>query len=127
MPVAQSKNNTKSLPRKERERLARRLEIVRAARSVFAEKGFEKATLEEIAERAEFGKGGPFLFGAFSIADAFFAPVVSRFVTYGIAAAGPVRDYMDAVLALPAMQEWMREARAEATFVEADEPYRKHR
>ncbi|CAB3853624.1 glutathione S-transferase family protein [Achromobacter ruhlandii] len=77
--------------------------------------------------RAEFGQGGPFLFGAFSIADAFFAPVVSRFVTYGIAAAGPVRDYMDAVLALPAMQEWMRDARAEATFVEADEPYRKHR
>ena len=77
--------------------------------------------------RAEFGQGGPFLFGAFSIADAFFAPIVSRFVTYGIAAAGPVRDYMDAVLALPAMQEWMRDARAEATFVEADEPYRKHR
>ena len=51
------KENTKSLPRKERERQARRLEIVRAARSVFAEKGFDKATLEEIAERAEFGKG----------------------------------------------------------------------
>lgn len=77
--------------------------------------------------RAEFGQGGPFLFGGFSIADAFFAPVVSRFVTYGVAAAGPVRDYMDAVLALPAMQEWMRDARAEATFVAADEPYRKHR
>ena len=77
--------------------------------------------------RAEFGQGGPFLFGAFSIADAFFAPVVSRFTTYGIAAAGPVRDYMDAVLALPAMQEWMRDARAEATFVPEDEPYRKHR
>ncbi|WP_313623752.1 glutathione S-transferase family protein [Achromobacter sp.] len=77
--------------------------------------------------RAQFGQGGPFLFGAFSIADAFFAPVVSRFVTYGIAATGPARDYMDAVLALPAMQEWMREARAEATFVAADEPYRTHR
>ncbi|MCS3507957.1 glutathione S-transferase family protein [Achromobacter sp. JUb104] len=77
--------------------------------------------------RAEFGQGGPFLFGAFSIADAFFAPVVSRFTTYGIAAAGAVRDYMDAVLALPAMQDWMRDARAEATFVPEDEPYRKHR
>lgn len=77
--------------------------------------------------RAEFGQGGPFLFGGFSIADAFFAPIVSRFTTYGITAAGPVRDYMDAVLALPAMQEWMRDARAEATFVAADEPYRKHR
>ncbi len=77
--------------------------------------------------RAEFGQGGPFLFGAFSIADAFFAPVVSRFNTYGIAAAGSVRDYMDAVLALPAMQEWTRDALAEATFVPEDEPYRKHR
>ncbi len=77
--------------------------------------------------RAEFGQGGAFLFGEFSIADAFFAPVVSRFNTYGIAAAGPVRDYMDAVLALPAMQEWTRDALAEATFVPEDEPYRKHR
>ncbi|QCS63207.1 glutathione S-transferase family protein [Achromobacter denitrificans] len=77
--------------------------------------------------RAEFGQGGPFLFGEFTIADAFFAPVVSRFTTYGIAAAGPVRDYMDAVLALPAMQEWTRDALAEATFVVEDEPYRKQR
>ncbi len=77
--------------------------------------------------RVEFGQGGPFLFGQFSIADAFFAPVVSRFTTYGIEAAGPVRDYMDAVLALPAMQEWIRDALAEATFVPEDEPYRKHR
>ncbi|HEY0293919.1 MAG TPA: glutathione S-transferase family protein [Bordetella sp.] len=77
--------------------------------------------------RAEFGRGGPFLFGQFSITDAFYAPVVSRFVTYGIAAAGPVHDYMDAILALPAMQEWTREARAEAIFVPDDEPYRTHR
>ncbi|MFQ5865225.1 MAG: TetR/AcrR family transcriptional regulator [bacterium] len=45
------------LPRKERERLARREEILRAARKVFSERGFEKATLDEIAEVAEFGKG----------------------------------------------------------------------
>jgi glutathione S-transferase len=77
--------------------------------------------------RAEFGQAGPFLFGAFSIADAFFAPVVSRFVTYGITAAGPVRDYMDAVLALPAMQTWIQEAKAEGTFIKEDEPYRNHR
>ncbi len=96
---------------------------------------FPEAALADVARvqaiwqetRAQFGQGGPFLFGAFSIADAFFAPVVSRFTTYGIAASGPVREYMDAVLALPAMQEWTRDALAEATFVEADEPYRKHR
>ena len=45
------------LPRKERERLARRQAILRAARQVFAEKGYTLATLDEIAERAEFGKG----------------------------------------------------------------------
>jgi AcrR family transcriptional regulator len=48
---------TATLPRKEREKLARRAEIQGAARTVFAEKGFEAATLEEIAERAELGKG----------------------------------------------------------------------
>ncbi|MCD0502361.1 glutathione S-transferase family protein [Bordetella petrii] len=77
--------------------------------------------------RADFGQGGPFLFGRFSIADAFFAPVVSRFTTYGVPAAGAVREYMDAVLALPAMQEWTREARAEGVFVPEDEPYRTQR
>ncbi|MDQ8030587.1 glutathione S-transferase [Bordetella genomosp. 1] len=77
--------------------------------------------------RAEFGQGGPFLFGRFSIADAFYAPIVSRFTTYGVAAAGPVRDYMDAVLDLPAMREWTEGALAEQTFVAIDEPYRTHR
>jgi len=77
--------------------------------------------------RAEFGQGGPFLFGGFSIADAFFAPVVSRFTTYGVPAAGAVREYMDAMLALPAMQDWTREARAEGVFVPEDEPYRTQR
>ncbi|CCN20861.1 putative glutathione S-transferase [Bordetella bronchiseptica 1289] len=77
--------------------------------------------------RAEFGQSGPFLFGRFSIADAFYAPVVSRFQTYGVAAAGAVRDYMEAVQALPAMQAWTRDALAEATFVADDEPYRTHR
>ncbi|ANN69185.1 glutathione S-transferase family protein [Bordetella bronchialis] len=78
--------------------------------------------------RAEYGQGGPFLFGGFTIADAFFAPVVSRFITYGVpAAAGPVREYMDAVLSLPAMQAWMREAKAEGIFLPPDEPYRTQR
>ncbi len=45
------------LPRKERERLARREQILNAARKVFSERGFEKATLDEIAEVAEYGKG----------------------------------------------------------------------
>ena len=77
--------------------------------------------------RAEFGASGPFLFGRFGIVDAFYAPVVSRFVTYGVPAVGSVREYMDAVLALPAMQQWTQEARTEANFVPEDEPYRKQR
>jgi glutathione S-transferase len=49
---------------------------------------------------------GSFLFGGLSIADCMYAPVVSRFETYGVEVPAPVRTYMDKVLALPAMQEW---------------------
>ncbi len=63
--------------------------------------------------REQFGKGGPFLFGAFTIADAMFAPVVTRFVTYGIPADDVGSAYMDAIQALPAFQEWQAAARAE--------------
>ena len=68
------------------------------------------------------GRSGPFLFGRFSVADAMYAPVVSRFRTYPVPLADPVRAYVDAVWDLPAMQEWgalaarepEREARYEA-------------
>jgi glutathione S-transferase len=53
---------------------------------------------------------GDFLFGKFSIADCMYAPVVSRFETYGVAVPPLVRDYMDRMLALPAMQEWKKAA-----------------
>ena len=49
---------------------------------------------------------GDFLFGTFSVADCMYAPVVSRFETYGVEVPAPVRSYMDRVLALPGMQEW---------------------
>jgi AcrR family transcriptional regulator len=49
--------NSANLSRKERERLMRRQAMLEAARAVFAEKGYANATLEEIAQRAEFGKG----------------------------------------------------------------------
>jgi glutathione S-transferase len=49
---------------------------------------------------------GDFLFGTFSVADCMYAPVVSRFETYGVEVSAAVRAYMDKVLALPAMQEW---------------------
>lgn len=63
--------------------------------------------------RARFGGGGDFLFGRFSIADAMFAPVVTRFDTYGVDLPPVARAYADAVLALPAMREWTAAARAE--------------
>lgn len=50
--------------------------------------------------------GGEFLFGDFSIADCMYAPVVSRFDTYGVAVDASLRSYMDRILALPAMREW---------------------
>src|SRR5262245_4589727 len=56
--------------------------------------------------RARFGKSGPFLFGAFGAADAMYAPVVSRVHTYGVPV-GPVAGaYMQAVMGLPAWEEW---------------------
>lgn len=64
-------------------------------------------------QRALQADRGPFLFGAFSIADAMYAPVVTRFVTYGVPVSGPARDYMDAVLALPALQRWSADAAEE--------------
>lgn len=57
--------------------------------------------------------GGPFLFGRFSIADAMFAPVTTRFTTYGVDLDATSRAYVDAVAALPAMQAWRRDAAAE--------------
>jgi glutathione S-transferase len=60
--------------------------------------------------RARFGRTGPFLFGRFSNADAMFAPVVTRFQTYQVRVDPICRDYMDAILGLPAMVEWYRSA-----------------
>lgn len=68
--------------------------------------------------RANFGAGGDMLFGHFTIADAFFAPVVSRFRTYGVNPPGAAASYMEAVWALPAMQDWAEKARAEPWKVE---------
>ncbi|WP_321503036.1 glutathione S-transferase family protein [Breoghania sp.] len=71
--------------------------------------------------RARFGVDGDFLYGAFSAADAFFAPVVSRFVTYKVPVDDVARAYMDAVMAHPSMKEWCEAGRAEPWIVKADE------
>lgn len=74
--------------------------------------------------RARHGARGPFLFGEFSVADAFYAPVVLRFRTYEPPLPPPVTDYMATVLALPAVKEWIEAACAEREFLPQDEPYR---
>jgi glutathione S-transferase len=71
--------------------------------------------------RGRFGAGGPFLFGAFSAADAMYAPVVTRLDTYAIAVDPVSRDYMDAVLALPAYRAWLEAALKEPGVLPHDE------
>ena len=73
--------------------------------------------------RERFGQGGDLLFGGFSIADAYYAPVVMRFATYAVELPQVARRYADAVLALPAVREWSAAGRAEPEFVAEDEPY----
>jgi len=70
---------------------------------------------------------GPFLFGAFSIADAYFAPVAIRFKSHGVALPDRARAWSDAMFALPALQAWTAEGLAEHDFVAEDEPYRTKR
>jgi glutathione S-transferase len=62
-----------------------------------------------------------FLFGDFSIADAFYAPVVSRFRTYGVALAPALQAYCERVLAHPAVARWIEEAMAETEIAGAHE------
>jgi glutathione S-transferase len=71
--------------------------------------------------RRRFGAGGAFLFGAFGAADAMYAPVVSRFHTYAVAVEPLAREYMAAVMALPAWHEWDRAAREETWVLPEDE------
>jgi glutathione S-transferase len=57
---------------------------------------------------------GDFLFGGFGVADAMFAPVVLRFSIYDVSVSGTARAYMDTMLALPALQEWVAAAQRES-------------
>ncbi|WP_213772692.1 glutathione S-transferase family protein [Bradyrhizobium sp. dw_78] len=68
--------------------------------------------------RERHAKAGPFLFGTFSGADAMYAPVVHRFRTYAIKLAPEAEDYMAAMMALPAFQEWTRAGLAETLVIE---------
>lgn len=68
--------------------------------------------------RQRFGAGGDYLFGRFTIADAFYAPVASRFRSYGIPLAGAAAAYVETVFAHPAMARWLAAAEAEPWVIE---------
>jgi glutathione S-transferase len=88
-----------------------------------------KAALQDVARIEtiwrdcckDFGKGGKFLFGKFSNADAMFAPVVTRFDTFAIPVSKETRTYMDAVMATPAFKTWKTAALQEPWIVPHDE------
>lgn len=67
---------------------------------------------------------GPMLFGDFSIADAYFAPVCMRLNTYALPLPAPIAAYVARVTALPGVQAWIKDAMAEKDFLDFEEPYR---
>lgn len=67
---------------------------------------------------------GPLLFGRFSIADAYYAPVVMRLITYQLPVPAHIRAYMDRISDLEAVGAWVKEALAEQDFLDFEEPYR---
>jgi glutathione S-transferase len=70
---------------------------------------------------------GPMLFGAFSVADAYFAPVCMRLKTYGLPVPANISAYVERVCKLPGVKAWIEEALAEDDFLDFEEPYRLHR
>jgi len=74
--------------------------------------------------RANFGDAGHFLFGAFSAADAYYAPVVRRFLGFAVKLPEVAAAYVATMDALPAMRAWVTTGLAEHDFVVVDEPYR---
>lgn len=70
---------------------------------------------------------GPLLFGEFSVADAFYAPVCLRIRNYALPVPGHITDYIRRVCALPGVKAWIAAALEEKSFVVEDEPYRASR
>lgn len=85
------------------------------------------ARIEEIWADCLAISGGPFLFGTFGVADAFYAPVAARFRTYGVALEPGAEGYVARVLQARGVAEWIAGALAENDFREFEEPYRRNR
>jgi glutathione S-transferase len=83
----------------------------------------EGLTARWVDTRRAFGKAGRFLFGDYCAADAFFAPVASRFLTYGVDLEGEACNYQQTLLETASFAAWRKAALQETEFVAADEPY----
>ena len=80
--------------------------------------------LETLWRDALADHGGPLLFGEFSVADAYFAPICTRLNTYGLPMSDTVAAYVQRVMALPGVRAWVDDALAEQDFLAFEEPYR---
>jgi glutathione S-transferase len=97
---------------------------------MLAEKPEAAADLARIATlwtEALNASGGPFLFGDYGIADAYFAPVAARVRSYALPLPPAAAAYVERLWATAGVQAWVAEALQEADFVPEDEPYRTHR
>ena len=69
--------------------------------------------------------GGPFLFGEFSGADAYFSPIAMRITRYGLPMSDKCKNYVEALCNLSSVREWVNGAVQEKEFLECEELYRK--
>jgi len=101
-----------------------------AGRRLLAEQGAVRSDLDRLQALwadALHASGGPFLFGAFGIADAFFAPVAGRIRTYALPVGEEAAGYVERVFASRGVTAWVRDALAEHDFLQFEEPYRTSR
>lgn len=102
-------------------------ELAEAGQLIWRDKPAVRADVERLVAmwRALLAEHqGPMLFGDFSIADAFFAPVCMRLKSYALPVPADIAAYIDRLCALPGVQAWIDDARAEHDFRSFEEPYR---
>lgn len=94
-------------------------------RSRYPGKGMNDGVAKDIARISAIWAAakGPYLFGEFCAADAFYAPVATRLVTYAVDLKGAAQKYQQALLESPAVRAWSADAVKETEFVAEDEPY----
>ncbi len=85
------------------------------------------ARIDAIWSEQVAASSGPFMFGAFGIADAYYAPVVARIRTHGLPLSPAARAYSERVWAAPGVAAWVADAMAEKDYLDFEEPYRKSR